>query len=251
MLETLNAFTNDQKKSPANRQPIGTEEAKKRPSCPEEELAIPEPESAQPLPFCEEPEMLQEKAESNIKQNVETQPDTSVQEQMKNNLRSILPFPGMFVKAHEKQVKDAIPNARRSYAFANPFDYGSKEYMDQPRSKMKESKERDLDLRSNPFQVEGDDMIMHEQGAEEELEHELNHTSFNSIELGTTHRINLEKELELGPDEALIIQTGLMTWSKAKKMIFEVGERLPCSIKGNPPDTLLEQRNIPKVLKHP
>ncbi|KAG7559311.1 Ribosomal protein L14 superfamily [Arabidopsis thaliana x Arabidopsis arenosa] len=55
MLETLNAFTNDQKKSPANRQPIGTEEAKKRPSCPEEELAIPEPESAQPLPFCEEP----------------------------------------------------------------------------------------------------------------------------------------------------------------------------------------------------
>ncbi|CAL9247741.1 unnamed protein product [Arabidopsis halleri] len=108
-------------------------------------------------------------------------------------------------------------------------------------------------------------MIMHEQGAEEVLEnelyhtpfnlielaveHELNHTSFNSIELGTTHRINLEKELELGPDEALITQTSLMTWSRAKKMIFEVGQRLRCSIqiKENPPDALHEQRSIPKV----
>ncbi|KAG7567981.1 hypothetical protein ISN45_Aa04g008170 [Arabidopsis thaliana x Arabidopsis arenosa] len=456
MLETLNAFTNSQKKSPANRQPIGTEETKKRSSCPEEKLAIQEPESNQPLPICNEPEMLQEKAESNIKQNVETQPDTSVQEQMKNKPEEHLTFPResleanfdfsfiqtslvsenkqacekltqlqpvqpssivsfsqileenstrgeqrslplandmeqlpnsvpepvlmpfssyysrkqckdidlvrigpnlfvlvsaeeekrfglervkefrvsdsvlssmltsferltpetflkpkclsidqwheiqfslniskfssakligarseprmsrtfstvkrplefalfaseslyessdhleseskvfgcenlfkhhhkelfdssrtfdvfslVFVKAHEKQVKDAIPNARRSYAFANPFDYGSKEYMDQPRSKMKESKESearthlfgvwnwkylrkttaiakgcstlkyyfanvyfcsilffvstlfpfdvgDLYLRSNPFQAEGDDMIMHEQGA--------------------------------------------------------------------------------------
>ncbi|KAG7578976.1 hypothetical protein ISN45_Aa03g031440 [Arabidopsis thaliana x Arabidopsis arenosa] len=227
-------------------------------------------------------------------------------------------FSLVFVKAHEKQVKDAIPNTRRSYAFANPFDYGSKEYMDQAWSQMKESRESkartylfgvwnwkylrkttaiakgcstlkyyfpnvyfcsilfcvstqfpfdvgDLDLRSNPFQVEVDDMIMHEQGAEEVLEneldhtpfnlielaveHELNHTSFNSIELGTTHRINLEKELELGPDEALIIQTSLMTWSRANKMIFEVGERLMCSIqiKENPPDALPEQRSIPKV----
>ncbi|KAG7556882.1 hypothetical protein ISN44_As11g028820 [Arabidopsis suecica] len=540
MLETLNAFTNSQKKSPANRQPIGTEETKKRSSCPEEKLAIQEPESNQPLPICNEPEMLQEKAESNIKQNVETQPDTSVQEQMKNKPEEhltfpresleanfdfsfiqtslvsenkqacekltqlqpvqpssivsfsqileenstrgeqrslplandmeqlpnsvpepvLMPFPSyysrkhckeivfartepnlfvlvsaeeekrfglervkefrvsdsvlssmltsferltpetflkpkslltdqwheihsslnvskfsviselfrartvpmlhktftkhrnhleselnvlgyehlfkhrhkelydssrtfdvfslVFVKAHEKQVKDAISNTRKSYNFANPFEYGSKEYLDPPWSKMKESKESearthlfgvwnwkylrktiaiakgcstlkyyfanvyfcsilfcvstqfpfdvgDLDLRSNPFQVEGDDMIMHEQGAEEVLEneldhtpfnlielaveHELNHTSFNSIELGTRHRINLEKELELGPDEALIIQTSLMTWSRANKMIFEVGERLMCSIqiKENPPDALPEQRSIPKV----
>ncbi|KAG7585646.1 hypothetical protein ISN45_Aa02g009900 [Arabidopsis thaliana x Arabidopsis arenosa] len=540
MLETLNAFTNSQKKSPANRQPIGTEETKKGSSCPEEKLAVQEPESNQSLPICKEPEVLQEKAENNIRDDVETQQDTSVQEQPKDETVKHLTFPResleanfdfsiiqsslvsknkqacekltqlepvhpssivsfsqileenssregqkslplakdmeqlpnfvpepvlmpfssyysrkhckeiifartepnlfvlvsaeeekrfglervkefrvsdsvlrsmltslvslkpetllkmqglvtnehheivsslnvskfsnitelirartepmlhktftksrnhlesesnvldcknvfkhhhkelfdssrtfdvfslVFVKAHENQVKDAIPNTRRSYAFANPFDYGSKEYMDQPWSKIKESKESearthlfgvwnwkylrkttaiakgcstlryyfsnvyfcsilfcvstqfpfdvgDLDLRSNPFQVEGDDMIMHEQGAEEVLEneldhkpfnlielaveHELNHTSFNSIELGTTHRINLEKELELGPDEALIIQTSLMTWSRANKMIFEVGERLMCSIqiKENPPDALPEQRSIPKV----
>ncbi|KAG7543326.1 Integrase catalytic core [Arabidopsis thaliana x Arabidopsis arenosa] len=540
MLETLNAFTNSQKKSPANRQPIGTEETKKRPSCPEEELAIQEQESNQPLPICKETKVLQENAENNIRENVETQPDTSVQEQPKNEIVKHLTFPResleakfdfsiiqsslvsqnkqaceklsqlepvhpssivsfsqmpeknssreeqrslslakdmeqlpdfvpepvlmpipsyysrkhckdielvriepnlyvlvsaeeekrfglervkefrvsdsvlrsmltslgslkpetllkmqglvtneqreilsslnvskfsdiaevirartepmlyktftksrnhlesesyvldcknvfkhhhkelfdssrtfdvfslVFVKAHEKQVKDATSNTRRSYAFANPFDYGSKEYLDPPWSKMKESKESearthlfgvwnwkylrkttaiakgcstlkyyfpnvyfcsilfcvstqfpfdvgDLALRSNPFQVEGDDMIMHEQGAEEVLEneldhtpfnlielaveHELNHTSFNSIELGTTHRINLEKELELGLDEALIIQTSLMTWSRANKMIFEVGERLMCSIqiKENPPDALPEQRSIPKV----
>ncbi|KAG7564209.1 hypothetical protein ISN44_As10g009780 [Arabidopsis suecica] len=211
-------------------------------------------------------------------------------------------FSLVFVKAHEKQVKDATSNTRRSYDFTNPFDYGSKEYLDPPWSKMKESKESearthlfgvwnwkylrkttaiakgcstlkyyfanvyfcsilffvstlfpfdvgDLDLRSNPFQAEGDDMIKHEQGAEEELENELDHTPFNSIELGTTHRINLEKELELGPDEALIIQTSLMTWSRANKMIFEVGERLLCSIqiKENPPDALPERRSIPKV----
>ncbi|KAG7536918.1 hypothetical protein ISN44_As13g008410 [Arabidopsis suecica] len=532
MLETLNAFTNGQKKSPTNRHPIGTEETNKRPSCPEEELAIQEPESNQPLPICKEPEVLQEKAENNIRDDVETQPNTPVQEQPKNKTvkhltipresfdfcisqsslvsenkqacekltqlepvhpssivsfsqileanssreeqRSLplardmeqlpefvpepvlMPFPSyysrkhckdielvriepnlfvlvsaeeekrfglervkefrvsdsvltslrrlkpetllkmqglvtnekheivsslnvskfsnitelirartepmlhktftksrnhlesesnvldcknvfkhhhkelfdssrtfdvfslVFVKAHEKQVKDATSNTRRSYDFTNPFDYGSKEYLDPPWSKIKESKESearthlfgvwnwkylrkttaiakgcstlkyyfanvyfcsilffvstlfpfdvgDLDLRKNPFQAEGGDMIMHEQGAEEVLEneldhtpfnlielaveHELNHTSFNSIELGTTHRINLEKELELGPDEALIIQTSLMTWSRANKMIFEVGERLMCSIqiKENPPDALPEQRSIPKV----
>ncbi|KAG7572491.1 Ribonuclease H-like superfamily [Arabidopsis suecica] len=549
MLETLNAFTNGQKKSPTNRHPICTEETNKRPSCPEEELAIQEPESNQPLPICKEPEVLQEKAESNTKQNVETQLHTSAQDQQsltnkeeqpknetvnhliasresleakfdfciiqsshvaENNyacekltqlepvhpssivscsqiledssreeqrslslakdmeqppdfvpepvlmhipsyysrkhckdielvriepnlfvlvsaeeekrfclervkefrvsdsvLSSMLTsferltpetflkpkclsidqwheihfslniskfssitkligarseprmsrtfstvkrpletalfaseslyessyhlefeskvlgyenllkhhqkelfdpsrtfdvFPLVFVKDHEKQVKDAISNTRRSDAFANPFDCGSKEHMDQAWSQMKESRERkartylfgvwnwkylrkttaiakgcstlkyyfanvyfcsilffvstlfpfdvgDLDLRSNPFQAKGDDMIKHEQGAEEELENELDHTPFKSIELGTTHRINLEMELELGPDEALIIQTSLMTWSRANKMIFEVGERLMCSIqiKENPPDALPEQRSIPKV----
>ncbi|KAG7527972.1 hypothetical protein ISN44_Un238g000030, partial [Arabidopsis suecica] len=509
MLETLNAFTKSQKKSPANRQPIGTEETKKRSSCPEEKLAIQEPESNQPLPICNEPEMLQEKAESNIKQNTETQPDTSVQEQTKNKPEEHLTFPResleakfdfsiiqyslvsenkqacekltqlepvhpssivsfsqiqeenspreeqrslslakdmeqlpdfvpepvlmpipsyysrkhckdielvriepnlfvlvyaeeekrfglervkefrvsdsvlssmltsferptpetflkpkslltdqwheihsslnvskfsdifelfrartvlmlhktftkhsnhleselnvlgyehlfkhrhkelydssrtfdvfslVFVKAHEKQVKDAIPNTRRSYAFANPFDYGSKEYLDPPWSKMKESKESearthlfgvwnwkylrkttaiakgcstlkyyfpnvylcsvlffvstffpfdvgDLDLRANPFQVEGDDMILQEQAAEEELEHELDHTSFNSIELATTHGINLEKELELRPDEALIIKTCPMTCSRAKNFKQDIAGLLNRRIK--PPD---------------
>ncbi|KAG7572496.1 hypothetical protein ISN44_As09g008570 [Arabidopsis suecica] len=524
MLETLNAITNSQKKSPANRQPIGTEETKKRSSCPEEKLAVQEPESNQSLPICNEPEVLQENAGNNIRENVETQPNTSVQEQPKNETVKHLTVPGelletkfdfciiqsspvsenkyacekltqlepvhpssivsfsqileenssreeqrrlslaknmeqlpnfvpepvlmpihshysrkhckeiglvrkepnlfvlvsaeeekrfglervkefrvsdsvlrsmltslvslipetllkmqglvtneqheilsslnvskfsditelirartepmlhktftksrnhlesesnaldcknvfkhhhkelfdssrtfdvfslVFVKAHEKQVKDAIPNTRSSYAFANPFDCGSKEHMDQAWSQMKESRERkartylfgvwnwkylrkttaiakgcstlkyyfanvyfcsilffvstlfpfdvgDLDLRSNPFQAKGDDMIKHEQGAEEELENELDHTPFKSIELGTTHRINLEMELELGPDEAFIIQTSLMTWSRANKMIFEVGERLMCSIqiKENPPDALPEQRSIPKV----
>ncbi|KAG7578958.1 Reverse transcriptase RNA-dependent DNA polymerase [Arabidopsis thaliana x Arabidopsis arenosa] len=505
MLETLNAFTNSQKKSPANRQPIGTEETKKRSSCPEEKLAIQEPESNQPLPICNEPEMLQEKAESNIKQNTETQPDTSVQEQTKNKPEEHLTFPResleakfdfsiiqyslvsenkqacekltqlepvhpssivsfsqiheenssreeqrslslakdmeqlpepvlmpipsyysrkhckdielvriepnlfvlvsaeeekrfglervkefrvsdsvlrsmltslgslkpetllkmqglvtnehheilsslnvskfsditklirartepmlhktftksrnhlesesnvlyyknvfkhhhkelfdssrtfdvfslVFVKAHEKQVKDATSNTRRSYDFTNPFDYGSKEYLDPPWSKMKESKESkartylfgvwnwkylrkttaiakgcstlkyyflnvyfcsvlffvstlfpfevgDLDLRSNPFQVEGDDMILQEQAAEEELEHELDHTSFNSIELATTHGINLEKELKLRPDEALIIITCPMTCSRAKNFKQDIGGLLKRRIK--PPD---------------
>ncbi|KAG7627154.1 hypothetical protein ISN45_At03g033790 [Arabidopsis thaliana x Arabidopsis arenosa] len=51
-------------------------------------------------------------------------------------------FPLVFVKDHEKQVKDAILNTRKSYGFANPFDYGSKEDMDQAWSKMKASEAR-------------------------------------------------------------------------------------------------------------
>lgn len=49
-------------------------------------------------------------------------------------------FPLVFVKDNEKPVKDAILNIRKSYGFPNPFDYGSKEDMDQAWSEMKASK---------------------------------------------------------------------------------------------------------------
>ncbi|KAG7583625.1 hypothetical protein ISN44_As08g031400 [Arabidopsis suecica] len=356
MPETLNAFTNGQKKSPTNRHPIDTKEMNKRPSCPEEELAIQEPESntltnlqrtreenssregQKSLPLAEDMEQLpnfvpepvlmpfpsyysrkhckeivlartepnlfvlvsaEEEKRFGLERVKEFRVSDSVLRSMLTSLVSLKPetllqmqglvtneqheilsslnvskfsditelirartepmlhktftksrnhlesesnvldcknvfkhhhkelfdssrtfdvFSLVFVKAHEKQVKDAIPNTRRSYAFANPFDYGSKEYMDQAWSKMKESKESearthlfgvwnwkylrkttaiakgcstlkyyfanvyfcsilffastlfpfdvgDSDLRSNPFQAEGDDMIMQEQGA--------------------------------------------------------------------------------------
>ncbi|KAL9858938.1 hypothetical protein AtNW77_Chr1g0042381 [Arabidopsis thaliana] len=51
-------------------------------------------------------------------------------------------FPLVFVKDNEKPVKDAILNIRKSYGFPNPFDYGSKEDMDQAWSEMKASEAR-------------------------------------------------------------------------------------------------------------
>ncbi|KAG7547992.1 Zinc finger CCHC-type [Arabidopsis suecica] len=80
----------------------------------------------------------------------------------------------------------------------------------------------ETDLRSNPFQEEGDDMIMDELVAEDALDQQLEYTAKEElIEQGTTAK---EKELEhTTKEEALITPTGPMTRSRAKKFIQAIG----------------------------
>ncbi|KAG7572474.1 Zinc finger CCHC-type superfamily [Arabidopsis suecica] len=80
----------------------------------------------------------------------------------------------------------------------------------------------ETDLRSNPFQEEGDDMIMDELVAEDALDQQLEYTAKEElIEQGTAAK---EKELEhTTKEEALITPTGPMTRSRAKKFIQAIG----------------------------